>query len=175
VTFVHSKSSKRYKVPINDTALAAFKKLGERCDGTTGSVMRKPRPRKTNAEGRGLQSYRKWFEKSLAEAKIQDFTWHDLRHIFGTRLRAAKVPLEDIQYLMGHGGKNITLRYAEPDMKSLREYPNPNRYKNRYTHCFAVSGCDWSTIDVAEPAGFELVDEKGFEPSASSLRTRPQI
>jgi len=119
VTFVRSKSGKQYKVPINDTALTAFNKLRARCDGT-GPVMRKPRPRKTNAEGRQLQSCRKWFENCVAEAKIVDFTFHDLRHIFGTRLRAAKVPLEDIQYLMGHGGKNITLRYAEPDMESLR-------------------------------------------------------
>ena len=119
VTFVRSKNGKRYQVPINDTALAAFKKLRERCDGT-GPVMRKPRPLKTNAEGRRLQSCRKWFENCLTEAKMEDFTWHDCRHIFGTRLRAAKTPLEDIQYLMGHGGKNITLRYAEPDMESLR-------------------------------------------------------
>jgi integrase len=121
VTFVRSKSGKRYQVPINDTALAAFKKLRQRCDDETGPVMRKPRPRKTNAEGCQLQSCRKWFENCLAEAELVDFTWHDLRHIFGTRLRAARVPVEDIQYLMGHGGKNITLRYAEPDMESLRQ------------------------------------------------------
>ncbi len=36
-------------------------------------------------------------------------------------LRAAKVPLEDIQYLMGHGDNHIALRYAEPDMDSLRQ------------------------------------------------------
>jgi integrase len=84
--------------------------------------MRKPRPKKTNAEGRKLLSCRKWFEACLAEAKIDDFTWHDLRHIFGTRLRAAKVPVEDIRYLLGHDSKTITERYAEPDMESLRQH-----------------------------------------------------
>ncbi len=71
VTFVRSKNGKRYQVPINDTALAAFKKLRERCDDETGPVMRKPRPRKTNAEGSRLQSWRKWFENCLTEGKME--------------------------------------------------------------------------------------------------------
>jgi integrase len=119
VTFVRSKNGKRYKVPINDSALAAFKKLLERCDGT-GPVMRKIRPQKTNAEGRQLQSCRKWFENCLAEAKITDFTFHDLRHIFASRLREANVQIEDIRYLIGHGAKSITERYAHPNMEVLR-------------------------------------------------------
>jgi integrase len=43
VTFQRSKSGKSYRVPINDAALAAFKKLRERSDGA-GAVIRKPRP-----------------------------------------------------------------------------------------------------------------------------------
>jgi integrase len=119
VTFKRSKSGKFYRVPINDTALAAFKKLRERCDGT-GPVMRRPRPRKTNADGRQLQSCRKWFESCLAEAKIVDFTFHDLRHIFASRLREANVQIEDIRYLIGHGAKSITERYAHPNLDVLR-------------------------------------------------------
>jgi len=119
VTFVRSKSGKRYQVPINETALAAFKKLQERSDGT-GSVIRKPRPKKTLSDGRELFSSLRWFEACLVEAKIENFTWHDLRHVFGSRLRAAGVQIEDIRYLLGHGAKSITERYAHPNMDLLR-------------------------------------------------------
>jgi integrase len=112
VTFVRSKNGKRYQVPINDTALAAFKKLRERSDGT-GAVIRK-------LSGIELQSSRRWFENCLAEAKIEDFSWHDFRHSFASRLRAENVQIEDIRYLIGHGAKSITERYAHPKMEVLR-------------------------------------------------------
>jgi integrase len=112
VNFTRSKSGKAYRVPINDTALAAFKELQKRGDGT-GAVVLKP-------SGIELQSARKWFETCLKEAKIQDFCWHDLRHTAASRLRAAGVSIEDIRYLLGHGAKSITERYAHPSLDVLR-------------------------------------------------------
>jgi integrase len=112
VHFVRSKSGKKYSVPINDTALGAFQILKARGDGT-GAVIRKP-------SGIILQSSRRWFENCLEEAKIENFRWHDLRHTFATRLREAGVHIEDIGYLLGHGNKSITARYAHPPMKLLR-------------------------------------------------------
>jgi integrase len=61
------------------------------------------------------------FDKVLAEAEIKDLTWHDFRHTFGTRLRAARVQIEDIRYLLGHGAKTITERYAQANLDVLRE------------------------------------------------------
>ncbi|MBV9885246.1 MAG: site-specific integrase [Acidobacteria bacterium] len=119
VTF-RSKNGKTYRVPINKTALAAFKKLRQRGDGT-GAVIRKPRPGRTGADGRELKSSRKWFANVLEEAQIKDLTWHDFRHTFGSRLRAAKVQIEDIRYLLGHGAKSITERYAHANLDVLRE------------------------------------------------------
>ena len=112
VTFKRSKSGKQYRVPLNDTSLAAFKKLRERSDGT-GAAIRKP-------SGIELQSSRRWFENCLEEAKIEDFTWHDFRHTFGSRLRAENVQIEDIRYLLGHGAKSITERYAHASLDVLR-------------------------------------------------------
>jgi integrase len=119
VTFKRSKSGKPYRVPLNDTALAAFKVLRERGDGT-GAVIRKPRPIKTRADGRELFSSRRWFENCLAEAKIDDFSWHDFRHTSASRLRAAGVAVEDIRVLLGHGAKSITERYAHASLDVLR-------------------------------------------------------
>jgi integrase len=116
VTFLRSKSGKPYKVPIDDTALAAFKRLRDRCldpEHPVGAVIRKP-------SGIELQSSRRWFENCLMEAKIKNFHWHDLRHTFGTRLRAENVQIEDIRYLLGHGAKSITERYTHANIDVLR-------------------------------------------------------
>ena len=116
VTFLRSKSGKPYKVPIDDTALAAFKRLRDRCldpEHPVGAVIRKP-------SGIELQSSRRWFENCLMEAKIKDLHWHDLRHTFGTRLRAENVQIEEIRYLLGRGAKSITERYAHANIGVLR-------------------------------------------------------
>jgi integrase len=116
ITFLRSKSGKPYKVPINDTAFAAFKTLRDRCadpEHPAGAVIRKP-------SGIELQSSRRWFENCLTEAKVKNFHWHDLRHTFGTRLRAENVQIEDIRYLLGHGAKSITERYAHANIDVLR-------------------------------------------------------
>lgn len=117
VTFKRSKAGAGYQVPINDTALEAFKTLRARCadpEHPSGAVLRKP-------SGIELQSSRRWFENSLADAGIVDFRWHDLRHTAATRLRRAKTPVEDIGILLGHDAKSVTERYAHADMDSLRE------------------------------------------------------
>jgi integrase len=120
ITFSRSKAGAGYQVPLNETAIAALKILRERGDGT-GPVIRKPRPIKTHADGRELHSSRRWFENCLAEARIENFRWHDLRNTFATRLRRNKVALEDIRILLGHNIKSITERYAHADMDSLHE------------------------------------------------------
>lgn len=54
----------------------------------------------------------KWFAKLVALADIKDFTWHDLRHTFGSRLAMAGVPMRHIADLMGHSEIQTTMRYA---------------------------------------------------------------
>ncbi|MFZ1975490.1 MAG: site-specific integrase [Candidatus Acidiferrales bacterium] len=116
VTFKRSKAGAGYQVPINDTALAAFKTLRARCadpERPSGAVIRKP-------SGIELQSSRRWFENVLKDAAITEFCWHDLRHTFATRLRREHTSVEDIRTLLGHSIRSITERYAHADMDSLR-------------------------------------------------------
>ena len=44
---------------------------------------------------------------------------HDLRHTFGTRLRAAGISLETRQELLGHRSKKITTHYSAAQLQEL--------------------------------------------------------
>jgi len=54
---------------------------------------------------------KKSFASACREAGISDFTFHDLRHTFGTRLADAGVDVVKIKELMGHASIVTTMRY----------------------------------------------------------------
>jgi integrase len=71
------------------------------------------------------------FEKAVKEAGISDFRFHDLRHTFATRLRAANVHAYDIADLLGHSvpegetrGTRVTRGYAHGVPQRLRAAVN---------------------------------------------------
>jgi site-specific recombinase XerD len=63
-------------------------------------------------QGTPYQSFRTTFERAVRQAGIQDFTFHDLRHTFASRLVMAGVDLPTVQKLLGHKEITMTLRYA---------------------------------------------------------------
>jgi site-specific recombinase XerD len=52
------------------------------------------------------------FRPALRCARITNFSWHDLRHTFASRLAMAGVDLRTIQELLGHRTLAMTMRYA---------------------------------------------------------------
>ncbi len=71
------------------------------------------------------------FEEAAKEAGISNFHFHDLRHTFATRLRAANVHEYDIADLLGHSttsgdtrNMKITRGYAHGVLKRLRDAVN---------------------------------------------------
>jgi site-specific recombinase XerD len=66
-----------------------------------------------NQDGKGpLRGNRHWFEDAVHQAGIRDFTWHDLRHTFASRLIMSGVDLRTVKELMGHKSIDMTCRYA---------------------------------------------------------------
>ena len=55
----------------------------------------------------------------MDEAGVKDFTWHCLRHTFGSRLAARGVDLRKIQELMGHKDIKMTVRYTHLSQQDL--------------------------------------------------------
>jgi len=100
-----SKNGKSRHIPLNGEALAAFQTLYARTKGE-GPIFVAERG------GAPLKGARHWFEDALAEAKVKNFTWHDLRHTFASRLVMAGVDLPTVASLMGHLNIQMTMRYA---------------------------------------------------------------
>ncbi len=61
------------------------------------------------------------FTSALQEAEVVDFHFHDLRHTFAIRLRAASVHQMDIMTLLGHTTLKVTLGYALATQQRLIE------------------------------------------------------
>jgi integrase len=67
-----------------------------------------------------LNGWRKEWKRALAEAGIQDFRFHDLRHTAATRTLRAVGNLETVRRMLGHTNIATTARYARSDIADVR-------------------------------------------------------
>jgi integrase len=65
-----------------------------------------------NRQGMPYRSFRTTFERAIRLAGIADFTFHDLRHTFASRLVMAGVDLPTVKELLGHKDISMTMRYT---------------------------------------------------------------
>jgi integrase len=100
-----SKNGRARHIPLNDTAMRAFNALHGRTEGN-GPIFANPR------DGKRAHGPRHWFEGAVRMAKVKDFTWHDCRHTFASRLVIQGVPLRAVADLLGHRTIQMTMRYA---------------------------------------------------------------
>jgi integrase len=105
VTLRKTKNGSTRHIPLNQTAWAAFQTLWERSTGE-GRIF-------INAYGSDpLLNPRYWWDTVVAEAKLVDFHWHDLRHTFASRCIMAGVDIRTLQQLLGHKTLQMVIRYT---------------------------------------------------------------
>lgn len=92
-----AKGGKRRDVPLNDEAKSALERW--RCRCKTERVFE-------------IADAKTAFTKLLAGAEINDFSFHDLRHTFASKLVMAGVDLNTARELLGHADLKMTLRYS---------------------------------------------------------------
>lgn len=90
-------------IPLNDTAIKALKWMRRQ---TAGSPFVSP-----DRGAEEQRDFRRWFKAACTDANVLNFTWHSIRHTFGSRLAMAGNDLRSIQELMGHKEIQTTLRY----------------------------------------------------------------
>ncbi|CAJ9608690.1 tyrosine-type recombinase/integrase [Burkholderia pseudomallei] len=107
-----AKSRKVRHVPLNDEALAVLKQWRKQ---TPGEFVFPGR------DGSHVTEIKTAWGKLLDQAKLTDFTWHDMRHHFASRLVMSGVDLNTVRELLGHADLTMTIRYAHlaPAHKAL--------------------------------------------------------
>ena len=65
-----------------------------------------------------MTSHREWFDPAVAEAEVEDFTWHGNRRTFASRLAMAGVDLRTIADLLGHSTIQIVHALCPPQSGS---------------------------------------------------------
>jgi integrase len=63
-------------------------------------------------QGERMTTLKTSWAKVMTTATLKDFTFHDLRHSFASRLVQAGVDLNVVRELLGHSGIAMTLRYS---------------------------------------------------------------
>jgi len=99
-----TKSGKRREVPLNDDSYSALLSLGPQ---ETGRVLK-------------TRSLRTAFENAVETAKLDDVTFHTLRHTFASWAMMRGVSLRELQELLGHSSLAMTMRYAHLAPEHLR-------------------------------------------------------
>ena len=69
-------------------------------------------PRDARYSGQPVLDVKNAFHTALEDAGIEDFTWHDFRHDYASRLVMAGVSLRAVAELLGHKGLRMVMRYA---------------------------------------------------------------
>ncbi|WP_351124327.1 site-specific integrase [Shewanella sp. T24-MNA-CIBAN-0130] len=99
-----AKSGKTRHIPLNNAAFNVLTKWREQSAFTSFLF-------EGNA-GKPLTDFKKGFSKVVADAELQDFHFHDLRHHFASQLVMKSVDLNTVRELLGHADMTMTLRYA---------------------------------------------------------------
>jgi integrase len=109
LTVATSKTGEGRHIPLNEAGFAALRVLEK---NRVSNYVFLRIPGHGSCWGEGVRSPRAWFEDAIEKAGLEDFTWHDLRHTFASRLVMQGVDIRTVAELMGHKTIQMTMRYA---------------------------------------------------------------
>jgi integrase len=98
-----SKNGERRDIPMSDRVYAILKALPPRVD--TPYLF-------ANADGHHQADLKTTWTTAVRRVKLENFTFHDLRHTFASTLVMAGVDIRTVQQLMGHKDITMTMRYS---------------------------------------------------------------
>lgn len=116
IEVLENKGNKHIYIPVNDTMRELLEKLAE--NGATGYVFVNPET------GENYKDIKKSWNTALAEAGIENFRFHDLRHTVGTRLASKNVPVNVIKEILAHSDIKTTMRYVHCTSGARRDALN---------------------------------------------------
>lgn len=129
INFKETKTNRDRAVPMEPIVREALLELSQH-NGNAEYVFTNP------DTGTRYTDVKKSFSAACREAGITNFTFHDLRHTFGTRLADAGVDVVKIKELMGHASIVTTMRYIHATDQGKRgaitvlsEYRQKRRHK----------------------------------------------
>jgi len=102
-----TKSRKVRHIPLNIEAREVLTQLKNQSDTHCPYLF----PNRTQDGPISAFGKRSW-HAILDLAEIEDFTWHGLRHSFASSLVLHRVPIVEVQSLLGHADLRMTLKYA---------------------------------------------------------------
>jgi integrase len=119
---IASKGRDERQIPLNQKALDVLKEASK---DKTDFIFNGSKTK------RRLGDFKKKWYKCLKEAKLSDFRFHDLRHIFASNLMRSNVHPVIVKDLLGHGEIKMSERYMNTDFDLLSEAVNRLQGSNR--------------------------------------------
>ena len=109
-----AKSGKSRFIPLSKEVQQTLKDWLRERNIKKGSEIVFPNPN----TGKRFDNIKKSWKELMERAGIKNFTFHDLRHTFGTRLVRNNVDLETVRDLMGHEDIKTTQIYTHTDSET---------------------------------------------------------
>src|SRR5262249_41517065 len=103
-----TKSGRRREVPLNKEADAVLVRRGALEGGLVFGIS-------------SWYVFRDYWNKAVAEAKLANFRFHDLRHTFASWAVQRGATLQEVKDLLGHASLAMVMRYAHLSPEHLRK------------------------------------------------------